>query len=645
MGDYFGATEDPAVTFSPYGGRMYYGDGKYTLGYTPEAGGDNNHTIEQIEFMINNAHPEQIAVLGDHWQNVVTMLTQYKTYLHDQSKELEKSHWESPDAKNLFLKKGPGEALVYLDIWIQAAQTNVTALRHLVEVAIDSREEMRQLIDRYKKALEKAKNVDAIGWTSEFLDPSRWYTSPSEATDYQIQQQVNETEKRFQKDAQQLAHKYGNQYYEYSKALSNGVGPPFRAMNAVLNRPGKPQLNTPPGLPGGGAPAPAPPPPPPAPAPVLPPPPPGGQPNPPGQNQPNPPGQGTTPQNPPGTLPPKPGEKPGQQPGLPPSQLPPPGLPGGLPLFPSLPGGTKPALPPSLKPGFGGQKPGLPGTPGLPGKTMPNPGQLTKNAFNQPGQPPGLGQPPGRTLRRGGPRTGQPGQPGLPPGRPGDRRRGTTDRGTRVPGTPLDGEETFGRPPGSTMPPVLKNPTGDRDRRRPGSTEELRPTVSGSNDAYRPDGTTPPVLNRPTPPGDQAPARPSRRRETPGERTGPAWGDWFGAEEARSGAGSGLLGAPTPPPTGSRVSKLEEVPDALRSRAATAAQQSGKQGTVAPELSKRRTTADPVPVVHEDDESSRIVTDEQAFEVQTPGGGVVTSKRDEPVYEPEIRRALGGGGH
>jgi hypothetical protein len=42
------------------------------------------------------------------------------------------------------------------------------------------------------------------------------------------------------------------------------------------------------------------------------------------------------------------------------------------------------------------------------------------------------------------------------------------------------------------------------------------------------------------------------------------------------------------------------------------------------------------------DEESTIVTDEQAFEVQTPGGGVVTSKRDEPVYEPEIRRVLGG---
>ncbi len=339
----------------------------------------------------------------------------------------------------------------------------------------------------------------------------------------------------------------------------------------------------------------------------------------------------------PGEAPNAPGELPGQAPNLPGL---PPGLPGGLPLFPG-PGGLGPKVnPPSLTPGLGTQKPGaLP-----PGTTPPNPGQLTRNAFNRSAQPPGgLGQPPGRTLRRGGQGTGRPGS--LPPGRPGDRRRGEQEHGNRVPGTPVDGEETFGRTPGS-MPPVLKNPNSDRQRRRPGSTEELRPALPGSKDAFRPDGTTPPVLNRPAQPGEPtAPSRPARRKDTPGklQPSGSPWGDLFGAEGARAGAGSGMLEAPVPPRAGGHVSKLEEVPESLRSRAARAAAAGQQPGTVSPELSKRKVGTEPVIPAQQDDEASGVVTDEQAFEVQTPGGGVVTSKRDEPVYEPEIRRVLGGG--
>ncbi|MCI4065028.1 hypothetical protein MRQ36_21670 [Micromonospora sp. R77] len=105
-----------------------------------------------------------------------------------------------------------------------------------------------------------------------------------------------------------------------------------------------------------------------------------------------------------------------------------------------------------------------------------------------------------------------------------------------------------------------------------------------------------------------------------------------------------MLDAPTLPPGGSRVSGLEEIPQGLRSRAATRSTgpaRAARPGTVSPELSKRR-TSDERREQQVDDEARGVVTDEQAFEVQTPGGGVVTSKRDEPVYEPEVRRVLGG---
>jgi hypothetical protein len=63
---------------------------------------------------------------------------------------------------------------------------------------------------------------------------------------------------------------------------------------------------------------------------------------------------------------------------------------------------------------------------------------------------------------------------------------------------------------------------------------------------------------------------------------------------------------------------------------------------VSPELSKRRTSDERREKQEVDDEARGIVTDEQAFEIPTPGGGVVTSKRDEPGYEPEVRHVLGG---
>jgi hypothetical protein len=37
-----------------------------------------------------------------------------------------------------------------------------------------------------------------------------------------------------------------------------------------------------------------------------------------------------------------------------------------------------------------------------------------------------------------------------------------------------------------------------------------------------------------------------------------------------------------------------------------------------------------------------VVTDEKAFEVETPGGGVVTSQREEQTYQPEPPKAFGG---
>ncbi|BCJ45177.1 hypothetical protein GCM10010168_69780 [Actinoplanes ianthinogenes] len=641
--EYWGASADPNYGYSPYSGQLHYGSHAASdAPFTQKAGEGNNTTIEEIHRKIHNMHPERIAVLADQWQNAWTLMSEVRSYLLAESEALEKESWKSPKAREAFLKMGPGQSLAYLDVWMDAAQVNVTQLRHVVLITKAAQNSIDDLVDQYKKDLGAAADVTGMDQLGHWL--THWNTTWTDAEKNEARDDINDVKKDYQERAQRIAYYYGNEIYGYIGKLSNGMGPPVRPMDAVLNTPGKPPTPALPNLPGGG----------------------GGAPPPPAfANTPPLPGQGNAPTLPPGAndqvkLPDAPGDQPGgnqqpgQQPGVlpvlpplpgqstvpPPNAVPPPtGLPGLLPgqLPPALPGNGV-LKPPAFGPGLTQNAPG-PLSPGLkPGTSAPtsppNPGQLGRNSFGRgPAQPPGTGQPPGRTLRRPG--STNPSQPG----RPGDRRRGE-DR-SRQTGTPYEGEESFSRPPGG-MPPVLKNPAGDRDRRRPGSTEELRPTTPASGDAFRPDGTAPPVLNRPT--GPATPPSPARRRETTQrDRQPTAWADYFGSEQARVEAGSGMLEAPSVPPTGAGVSRLEEIPRGLRSRAATQAAGQHPQGTVSPELSKRRTTAEPTPAGPQDDEAPGIVTDERAFEVQTPGGGVVTSKRDEPVYEPEIRRALGGG--
>lgn len=666
MTDYWGATADPNYGYSPYSGQLHYGQHQMSSApFTSKAGDGNSTTIEIIKARIHNMHPELISALADQWLNAWTVMDNVRSYVLKESNLLRDKHWDSPKARDAFLRKGPGEALAYLDVWMDAAQKNVTALRHLVTIAQDARRDIDALVAEYERKLKEAQDVDLTGQLSEWFDTSRyWTTSWGDAEKYQIQQQVQEVQETYQKKAQELAYKVGNQHYDYVSMLSSGVGPPYKPMDAVLNSPGNPPMPSLPNLPGGG---PGAAPPPPAPPPASPPaPPPPANPN---SLAPN----GTGPVAPPvptpaPVLPPDPAQLPN------PAALPPnPALLAPLPAPPPvLPKGGPGALPSKPPASLSANAPkGAPSMP--PGRQQPpNPGQLTKNSFGKgsgAGQPPGMGQPPGRTLRRpptpggdgehGGrgvqrPGGGDPSRSAPPQqGRPGDRRR--TDRSgfaERTPGTPVDAEEAFGRPSGNLTPPVLKNPTGDRSRIRPGSAAELPPGMRPGGDPgelLRRDGTAPPVLNRPGRPGESLPpatrGRADRRAaERDRDRKTPTGAEWIGADDARAEAGSSVLDAPTLPPSGSRVSGLEEIPQGLRSRAATRSTgpaHPARPGTVSPELSKRRTT-DERHQQQVDDEARGVVTDEQAFEVQTPGGGVVTSQRDEPVYEPEVRRVLGG---
>ncbi|HEU4424695.1 MAG TPA: hypothetical protein VFR67_19395, partial [Pilimelia sp.] len=352
---------------------------------------------------------------------------------------------------------------------------------------------------------------------------------------------------------------------------------------------------------------------------------------------------------------PQPAPRPAPAPGAPP-------LPAAVPgpgEAPGLPGDATTAATAPPPPGMVAPASRAPsGTPALPNPAGLQKGVLGRPAPSQPTGtlPPGTVKSPGRTLGRPTPGTAQPPAPAPPPGRTLGRKEpvapGTgKDQRSRVAG-PAGVEEQFARPPASTAPPVLNNqrPT----QRRPGSPAESAPTAkrAGTTDGptlAHPD-TAPPVLNRPArvpersgPVTGKRPERGARPGGTgPAQRPGT---EWVGVEAAREDATTPVLDAPAPP-VGGATSKLEEVPSKLRGRRPTAARPTAarpSRGAVPPELAARQTSpGSGTPATSRAEDEPAIVTDEEAFNVETPGGGVLANRRDDTPHRPEPPTALRG---
>ncbi|MEU4161299.1 hypothetical protein [Actinoplanes sp. NPDC026670] len=602
MADHYGFTANPNYGYSQYSGQTHYGSyPPSTLPYTAPPGPNNPDTVEQISARIQNMHPEEMAALADQWQNAWAFLADVRGFLVKQSDVLRDESWQSPAARDAFLKMGPGETLAYLDMWMDAAQQNVTALRHLVNVSSEARYAMARLEIAYRREMTDAADVS-------FLENLEAWVSEGQGWDAAAQEFVSEEQAkvrdRYRIEAQRLAQHYGDQFFDYIAVLSNGSGPPVQPMNAVLSQPA--------GVPGTGGPGQF--------APVLP----AGNTSPgnglPGVNPPQgllPPGvqlpqPGVVPPGilppgvtPPGTLPP--GVALPQPGGVlpPPVTLPPPATlpPGSLPPG-SLPPGTLPAgqplpvpgtVPPgTLPPGSGGPtviapggvRPGLPSQVGRPGRG-PNvviPPSLPGRTIRRPSGPAAPAVPPGggREIRRTGPAV----VPAPTPGRPGQRPTRTTPGATPSPQTGRPGRTTPGvtpppitpgRPgrtaaPGVTPPPATPGRTGDR-RTRPGTTTPVPQTPNG-----RPARTTPGV----TPP----PATPGR----PGDRGRPA-----GPNRTTGTSTFGPPPTPAAPPVlknpvedrGTRPGSAAEI------RTPAAAQRPG--GTAPPVLNRPTSPAAPPP--------------------------------------------------
>ncbi|MEU6642101.1 hypothetical protein ABZ863_06080 [Saccharomonospora sp. NPDC046836] len=573
---------------------------------------DSDMNFRLIYQTIKNERPGTAENRGRQWAAVATMLNTLKTQVRDQVSALDPD-WASPTAKEAFLEK-IGRTLAYVELWRQAAWANAGAHRGLAEVMREYQLRIEALKTEYDSDLAQSRR--AI-W--RYLDE---YTTP-ETTMEDIDQLAREhnwehelPHDEFDQRARQLLSEMAGEYLPYLSQLNDGRPLKLEPFNAVLHPTALgtaiPDLTVP-GLPPTDAPA----------VPVelmsalsVPPPPAvanGAVPTPP--SVPTPPPVSTSVPDVPDV------------PTAPSVPVPP------VPTAPTVPtvgvpGGVMPL-------GFGGAAMAglIPGITGLttprvaPNVTAPRPaGGLGQGFGSQ--TPSGLaspasGLPPG-TLR-----------PPMPPGMPGQQaQRKKDDKKPQVPPGTIGG-----RPPGG-MPSSPQAPA-----------QERQPT---NNRGARPNSGVPAAFQPPLPPTSPVFNAPDRKRNRPG-----------GRHEAPLSTGRPIAGAPAvlanpqsagkpateqitpahPTETSRRQQGLQpefdvEAPAAgpvLESRETAAPQSVGEIPVVlrtapaAPETPDHQVRpmvpADQAPRVAGEKPLPANV-DQAAWEVQTPGGPVVSGERE-----------------
>jgi hypothetical protein len=625
-----------------WGARSFFASGgpEGVNRYTPSPAGPsqwtmpnddkNSATIDEIHRQLMAQHPEIISLLADEWQNAYNMLANIRGQLLDESNALYNESWRNSDARDAFMKAGPGITLAFLDDWMTGASNNVSALRALVGIATESRTTITNTWNDFMAEVQKAKTLDGGEEFKTFWQ--LWKSWPDAERDEKIND-LNHVQDKYNKLARGIAWDVANQYFDtLTSGVANGFGPPYSPMDVVLNVPGHPKWTPPPG------------------APSL-----AGLTPPPGLNAPPaPPAPPAAPPAPPAAPPAIPTD---------PAQLqllmlanlrPPPGAPdlsrltapAGPPAeadpgmaarlaaqLAALQAGTAPAgltaeLAAASTLGLRGGVFGGGGAPGMPGG----------------GSAPGMGRPPGAPPSLGNGSRGR--------GRPGGLSR---DDQRKLGAMPEENEDAFSRPSTGTSPPVLSGPRsgqrgpGDRD-------QQFRPPAAELTDTplpERPDAVSP-VLNSPAmnasrsmpppPPGGQ---RERRSQGSPPARANPTDVDWMDQEGIRADAISGTIAMPPPVAPGPVGSGLEEVPATLRRAVPPVPGRGAKgsrPGTVAPELGGRRATPTNRSGSKEDEKvehEENVVTNVDAFTVETPGGAVLTTPVEDHPHQSEPPAALG----
>ncbi|GAA5188650.1 hypothetical protein GCM10023322_39810 [Rugosimonospora acidiphila] len=640
---------------------------KYPYDYDEQKLSDSMRDIENIRATIKAQQPGSISALADYWVKIVQLLDTVQKAVTSNANALHSGNdhgfagWSSPAATE-FLRWGPGATLYSLKQWTDAANANVRGLRALVDAVLQAHADIDLAWEGYVEESKSDKAGLLQEWTYDptAIPEAQRKQLPGPVADKisQIYEHQTAIWRKWSVKAQGIAYELSQKYYAQLEGdIGDGRGTRFEGpSNAVIDNP-MGRTVPPPGRPPGGPPRAAPPPaPPPGGAGAAPPPP--------------PPGASAAPPPPPpnASAPPPPPDNPLNQltklaadPPPPPAPEPPPAADTPAPL-PDAPPGSSPLLSPNTAlllgltppPGPGltgnappgaGSGPGLfdrstsgvnapPGSNGLRG-TLTRSGVLGKQQ-GMPRPPAAEGAhesaPPGGQGRAqvSRPRSSAPPQGEEPEGSPG--RRGTARPGqgpgdAKRPGAPAFGDEDLFKRGTAASASVLG---GRRTNGVPNGFQDEPPPRTGPT---RP-GTSPSVLKA---------AKPGRG--TPG--AGAPVDEPFGGEPGQPGALRPVLGSPARHRDRAPDERLEEIPRGLRAarHAAGAAPQAGPAELAA----RHRHAADSAATdtgahPEEVDDVSRVVSDEEAWAVQTPGGPVLTGRAEQPGYQAEHRPVLGGGG-
>ncbi|MEH1130092.1 hypothetical protein [Micromonospora sp. CPCC 206061] len=601
---------------------------KYGGGQTPgeETRAFYADGIEQIYDRIMSQDAVQIRQLAERWYQINQVLDDLRIRVRTAAVNLSDGGdgdggtggWTGAGAK-AFLARGPGATLKSIDDWEQAALANWQGANALADTIVARQAEMENLYEQYKSSM--------TSWSSRFFETRTDDIKtiddipPGSTLADNYITHMREAQGAWHFQAQDIQYKMAREYWSVmSEKFTGGTatvyeGPSdavmpnmeFIARYKTPNVPniGRPNIQTPNNV----------------------------KPNitKPNIETPNIGDKLELTEKPPQIAPPSTEQltKPNIEtptatpPAITPPAITPPALP---------PVVIPPALPPALTGGQGGLntlRPGLTNMPGannllnnLPGQGT-GPGVLRSglNSEGLPPQAPGSGRPgqsmPPPAIKGRGPQQGTPAAP--PPG-----KRGPGENTTETPGTPVRPGMTdqFGGAPSTPASPVLRNPRattpappsrfgGDRRRHVPGMPGS--PGTPGGATPLRPDAA-PPVLGRPQArqPDNAAPPRPTLPPAPPGSPVNPL--------------------APPPRPTSSpvvgRSARLD--PGAPQAPEPTAGVMRGKrndgisgyEGEIGSR--KREVAKDPQASVDEEFEKIRRVLDQEAaWKVDTPGGGVL----------------------
>ncbi len=659
------------------------------------AGKGHPRDIETIYHQMTSEKAPVISAKADMWMRAEQLLLHIGQQLQDKTKPLlgadgHGGSWDS-DAARLFAAQGPGATMQSINMWLPAVKANHDGLRHVADTLPGHQQKIQSLWDEYNKTMgavsqsiidlghasggdykaytdaesrlfRSLENVEGTDSHSSALDSMgkanegdiRNAFNPPKGMNKQdiaeakanvvnfLRRSMEAAKTAYNFRAQQLASDMANDYNQGLKSLWNGTSKRFEGPhNAVKDNPMAPPSIGPGAVPGG----------------------PGSGPStvPTGMHGPGShPNTSFAPQNQPHT-PPGPQSVPKTPTG--------PVLTGGTStLTPSGPT-TVPTGPtaPTTAPTGPTTVPTGPVAPGFNRSGGQQGGQRTLGPRSTPNTPEGRTGPTSRSgseaLNRsaarpsGAPQTG--GQGGgagrTPPGAPLGQRKPTTRPGVAQEESEGNGRGGAGRP--GTTPSVLN---GRRPGAAPGSEEQW----SNRSGTGRP-GTTSPVLNsrRPgaTPPGapDESEAGNRLGSSRPGTtpsvlnnrpRTGPATerpgvrspgspvseSEVFGRTPTQQGTTAPVLR--TNRPAGPYRSELGEVPENLRSggRPVAPAGQTGPPPVSRSDAAARaqRQAAEERERQRNETEQAgeeRIVSDEEAWAVETPGGPVLASGPDHQV--------------